>query len=309
MEWIPNFLFDYAQGQHKLKGSGSANAELNDNMTWNGLAFITSNSPVLEHMLGARDTSSNGETQRFLEWRCETPIDFTAAEREVLQTLNNNYGVAGPAFATWLVQNIAVAKKVYHDVVEGWRTLLNATDTERFWVAGGGAIIAAAVLLGPAHANICNVNPKRVMMFLHGLVANTRRLIASNASTAGDLISNFLREHHGMFVKVGRAGTVASSLANNGLSVALPDTARGRVVGRIEYELSPGQVGTYIDVTALKKYCSMRNWSYTALKDDLSHDAVVREANIDLFRGTPMANSPTRCLHIAYATNNAPSTI
>ena len=307
MEWIPKFLFDYAQGQHKLEGSSSANAELNDNMTWNGLAFITSNSPVLEHMLGARDTSSNGEVQRFLEWRCETRIDFTEYERDILQLLGSNYGHAGPMFANWLVRNMATAKQICATVTEGFRKQTGATDAERYWVASCGSLVAAAVLVGPKHANICAIDAKRVMNYLTGLVATTRRLIDSNLMTANDVISSFLREFNGMFVKVGRVGSVASSLSNNGLNIALPDSARGKVVGRIEYEVSPGQVSAYIDVTSLKKYCSMRNWSYTALKDDLSHDAVVQEKALDLFRGTSMAASTTRCLQIIYASTNAPA--
>jgi hypothetical protein len=307
MEWIPKFLFDYAQGQHKLKGSSSANAELNDNMTWNGLAFITSNSPVLEHMLGARDTSSNGEVQRFLEWRCETKIDFNEHERDIMGLLNSNYGHAGPMFADWLVNNMARAKSVFATILEGWRKAINAIDSERYWVAGCAAIIAAATLLGPLHANICAIDVRRVMAFLTGLIERTRSLIDSNLMTANDVVSSFLREFNGMFVKVGKAGSVASSISNNGLSIALPDSARGKVVGRIELEMSPGQVCTYLDVTALKKYCSMRNWSYTALKDDLSHNAVVQERAIDLFRGTSMAASTTRCLQIIYASTNAPA--
>jgi hypothetical protein len=308
MEWVPKFIFDYSQGQHKLKGSHSANAELSDNMMWNGLALITSNSPVLEHMLGARDTSSNGEVQRFLEWRCEVPINFSNTERDTLQLLNENYGHAGPQFATWLVNNLAVAKQVFATVMEGWRKQLDATDTERYWVAGGAAIITAAVLLGPQHANICTINAKRVMDFLQGLVLNTRRLITANVTDANDLIAAFLREHNGMFVKLSRAGQIVNALGNSTstLTVTLPDSARGRVVGRIEYEVSPGLVNTYIDMTTLKKFCSLRNWSYVALKEDLSRYAIVSEKVMDLFKGTTMSSSSTRCLYLSYAISNAP---
>jgi hypothetical protein len=300
MEWIPSFIFDYSQGQHKLKGSSSANAELNDNMTWNGLSLITSNSPVLEHMLGARDTSSFGEVQRFLEWRSETRIDFNDRERDILQLINENYGHAGPLFAEWLVKNLAVAKAVFTTVLERWRLQIEANDSERYWVAGGAAIITAATLLGPRHADICTINVRRVVEFLMKLVENTRRLIESNVITARDLIASFLRDNNGLFVKIGRVGTATAALLG-GMNVTLPDSARGRVVGRIEMEVNPGMVGTYIDVLALKKYCSLRNWSYTKLKDDLTKNAIVTEKSIDLFKGTAMPTSVSRCLYISHA--------
>ena len=308
MEWIPGFIFDYSQGQHKLKGSSSANAELSDNMTWNGLALITSNSPVLEHMLGARDTSSNGEVQRFLEWRTETRIDFNEQERTTLQLLNENYGLAGPAFADWLVHNVTTAKELFSKVMEGWRQQLQALDSERYWVAGGAAIITAAILLGPKYANICSINVKRVAEFLQGLIANARRLIDANVTTATDLISSFLRTNNGMFVKVGRTGSLTSltGLSGSNATFTLPDNAKGRVVGRIEFELTPGLISTFLDVAELKKFCSARNWSYVMLRSDLAHTAAVTEKVIDLFRGTSMTTSTTRCLHITYAANNAP---
>lgn len=307
MEWIPSFIFDYAQGQHKLKGSSSANAELSDNMTWSGLALITSNSPVLEHMLGARDTSSNGEVQRFLEYRTETRIDFTDEERDILQLLNDNYGLAGPIWADWLVRNVNTAKEVFSTVLVNLREQIQATDAERYWLACAAALIASAVLLGPKHANICRINAKRVMEFLIGLINNARRLIESNVTSAGDLISSFLREHHGMFIKVGRMGMLTNTFQNTGSTYTMPDSARGKIVGRVEYELTPGMVTIFLDVATLKKFCSTRNWSYVALKSDLMHEATVTEKLIDVFKGTSMSGGTSRCLQLVYAASSAPT--
>lgn len=304
MEWIPNYILDFSHGQHKLKGSSSANAELNNDMSWSGLSLITSNSPVLEHMLGARDTSSNGEVQRFFEWRTETSLDFTEAERDILQTLNENTGHAGPRFADWLVRNIDAAKDVFANTMSNWRKQINGTDAERYWVASGTALITAAILLGPKYANICTLNVKRIVEFLMGLVANARRLIVSNATTAEELISAFLREYNGMLIKVGAAGSLASSLG--GQQYTLPESARQRVVGRIEFNLTPGQIDTYIDATVLKQYCGKRNWSFMELKTELAHNATVNERVVNLFAKTPMAAATTRCLHISYAASNAP---
>jgi hypothetical protein len=300
MEWVPQFIFNFSQGQHKLKGSSNANAELSHNMVWNGLALLTSNSPVLEHMLVSRDASSSGEVQRFLEWRCETPIDFTHMERETVHLLDSNYGHAGPLFFKWVVNNLAKARDVHAKVTDGWRRQLNATDAERYWVASGAALVTSAVLLGPQHANICAINAKRVMGFLEGLVGHTRELIATNITDANDLIASFIREYNGMFVKIGHTSAVASSLSGS-VKFTLPDSARGRVIGRIE-NLSPGLTTTSIEIRALNKFCSERSWSYLQLRQELSKYAVVTEKRVNLFKDTPMTGIPTRCLELAYAT-------
>lgn len=305
MEWIPAYILDYSQGQHKLKGSSSANAELNNDMMWSGLSLITSNSPVLEHMLGARETTSNGEVQRFFEWRTETPLDFTEEERNVLQTLDANSGHAGPAFARWLVKNMDAAKDVFAKTMANWRKQIGATDAERFWVAGGTALISAAILLGPKYANICTINTKRVVEFLMGLVLNARRMIASNVSTASDLISSFLREYNGMLIKVGRAGAGALSALGGAQQYTLPESTRGRIVGRVEIGMTVGRIDTYIDANMLKKYCSTRNWGYMELCTELAHNASVKEKVINLSKDTQMTATNTRCLHISYASSDA----
>lgn len=308
MEWIPNFIFDYSQGQHKLKGSGAANAELNDNMTWSGLAFITSNSPVLEHMLGSRTTSSNGEVQRFLEWRSETKLHFTEAEREVLQLLNDNYGHAGPAFAEWLVQNEATARRVFQTCLARWREVIKAEDSERFWVAGGAAILAATVLTGPKYANICSVPSQRVADVLAGWVTGTRSLMAESITDALDIYTAFLREHNGSFVKVGFSNAVAAGLAASngaGLAVTTPDSARGRVLGRVEINVQPGITRTLLDLGAIKRFCSMRNWSFIQFKRELLTSAQVREVSADIFNGTNLPSARSRYLEIIQPTATA----
>jgi hypothetical protein len=305
-EWMSRFIFDYAQGQHKLKGSSSANAELNDNMTWSGLSFLTSNSPVLEYLLSSRRTTANGEVQRFLEWRTETKLQFTDAERTILPLLNENYGHAGPAFAEWLVKNLAAAKAVFAKVLERWRLEINADDSERYWVASGTALITAATLLGPKYSNIAPINVKRVVQFLHGLVSNARRLIKNNITTAADLLASFLSEFNNQFVRVGPVGRLAASLINSGPNVILPESARGPVIGRIEIDVSPGRTDTFIALKALKSYCGDFNWAYDDLVAGLSKLAVVKEKSVDLLAGTPTSRSLTSCLHIAQATK-APS--
>jgi hypothetical protein len=298
MEWIPNFIFDYSQGQHKLKGSGSANAELNDNMNWAGLAFITSNSPVMEHMLGSRETSSNGEVQRFLEWRSERRIEFTTEEREVISTLQQNYGTAGPAFARWLVNNQDVAREMYAKVTQNWRNEIQASDAERFWVAGPASIITATILLGPKYANLCQIDPREIAKVFREIIAYTRVVMKETTVTASDMLNAFTREHNGELVKIAPSSNGIAVFGNG--TVVKPDSAKGRIAGRVEHEMRKGWIDYYIDIPTLRRFCSARNWSYIDLKRELMHHATVREVRRDLLAGTNGARLHVTCLHVAY---------
>jgi len=304
--WTPNFCFDFSEGKHKVKGSASGHREQANDRGWRGLAYLTSNSPVLEDMLANRKVTTYGEVARFLEWRTETRLDFTTAEHAVLKLINTNYGHAGPLFAEWLVKNRDLARKVFDKVRQDWHAEIEADTEERFWVAAGAAIITAATLVGPSYANICTINVARVVSFLQTLVEESRGMIKDNKRTARDLIISFVNENNGRFVMVGAASKVAAQLGNTGLLTQLPNTAKGAVFGRIEIDVTPGRIDQYITVEALNKFCSERTKSYRTLKKELAQYAVVKEVKMDLFKDTPGPRSPTHCLHISYATTASP---
>jgi hypothetical protein len=304
-EWLPQFIFNYSQGQHKLKGSGLGTAELNNNMSWAGIALLTSNAPVLEHMLGARETTSHGEVKRCLEWHTEVPLTWTDAERETMRLLADNYGVAGPAWCAWLVKNQDKARETYHRVVEKWRTLIEAEDAERFWVYGGAALITAAILTSPKHANLLSLSADKVMAFVKRMVDMSRLIQLSNTQNAEAVLAAFTKEHNGNMIKVG----VPPGAPRMG-STMLPrhDSTKGRVVGRVEYDVRPGWVDYYIDIPTMKRFCSMRNWSYITFRDMLitarRGKGTVREVQRNLLKGTGGPSLNVACLHIAEPLGN-----
>jgi Domain of unknown function (DUF927) len=297
MEWMPEFVFDFSQGGHKLKGSGSSNSELTNDLFWQALALVTSNAPAMEQMMGARDTSSEGETRRLLEWRVEDKLLWTDAERELLPLLGQNYGVAGRKYADWLVNNVDVAKKVLADTIQGWRTRVKPEDAERYWTSGCGAIIAGCILAGPKYANVCNIKVLPVFKFLESLVLDARRIIDSNQQNAEDVINAYTREFHGQFVKVGNAPN-APVLFADGRTVR-PDSARGRIAGRVEEGIMQGWVDYYIEVSMLKRYCALRNWSYMELERQLGKTATVSTVRKDLLAKTGGPALRVLCLRIS----------
>jgi hypothetical protein len=305
--WTPNFCFDFAEGKHKVKGFASGHREQANDRGWRGLAYLTSNSPVLEDMLTNRKVSTFGEAARFLEWRSETKLNFTADERAVLTLINMNYGHAGPLFAEWLVKNRDTARKVFDRVLKDWYAEIDADTDARFWVASGTALITAAILIGPKYADICTINVRHVMEFLKALVNESRGMIKDTQRSARDLIVSFVNENNGRFVMVGPVSKVAAQLgSNSNLIMPLPTTAKGAVFGRIEVETTPGRIDQYITVEALNKFCSERTKSYRTLKKELAQNATVKEVTMDLFKDTSGPRSPTRCLHISYASTATP---
>jgi hypothetical protein len=300
--FLPTLVYNYAQGGHKLKGSGSGNKELSDDLFWRALAYITSNEPLMEKMLAARDTTSFGEIMRVLEWHPTEAIVWSDAERTLKYALSENYGVAGRIYAKWLVENKETAQEVLAQVTERWRLYIGASDVERFWTSGVGALLAAATLCGPKYANIFPFDTVALSGEYARWVGAARTLIGNNVRNAVDLLNAYTREFHGQFIKFDRKDKDKGGMAlfSNGES---PNnmSARGRIAGRIEYNINRGWIDYYIDVSTMKRYVSERNISYEGFKKELfaNKDMVVKEQRKDLLARTSNPELVTLCLCIS----------
>jgi len=296
-EWLPNHIFDFSQGGHKLKGMGSANAEMRDDLHWESNSTLTSNAPMMEAMMGARETTSNGEMYRLLEWRAHNKLVWTPDEREVLKLLDGNFGVAGRMWARWLVDNQDLARRVTAEAMVQWRDKLYAPDEERFWSAGCASALAALILLGPQYANIITIPVAPVLEFFTRRVQEARRIINTNKVYAQDLLNIYVRENHGNFIKVVDPGQAYAVFAD-GRSVT-KDSAKGVVRGRVEYNVVPGWTDFYIDVRLLKEFCARRNKSYMEFAQELQERCSTVEVRKDLLAKTKGPAYRVLCLKIS----------
>jgi len=269
-EWLPNFVYDFGHGAHKVKGSNSGNAEITQNCTWKSFSMISSNDPQLEAMMGAREHTSLGEARRVIEWKLPAnwKIKWTPEESETIKLINDNYGIAGRKWIRWLQKNMDTAEEVFRWVEKNWREETKADDNERFWIYGIVSIITAAILLGPKYANILNVPVKPIFNFLHGLVKDMRSVIKSNMSDALDVLNAYTREFVGNFVMIDCSAAQKFNLSH----LVQPATrTKSAVRGRIEYEIAPGYSDYYIEIKLLKIHCAAIGYSYLDFERELGN--------------------------------------
>jgi len=307
-EWFPRQVFDYSQGAHKLKGSAAGNAELRDDLHWMGHQIMSSNVPNAEFLAGARKTTSDGEIRRLLEWRARAPIVWDSAEeRDTSRLFTDNYGVAGPQFAQWLALNRETARRVCDEAVAHWREYAQADDSERFWTSDCASVIAGYVLAGPKYANVLDMPLAEIMRFLKSLVSEMRRIINTNKVFAIDVLNDYVREHHGQFVKIQGDSPIAK--LHNGAEIR-PDSARSAIRGRVEYEVTAGFTDFFVEIRMLKAHCAEMNRSYIDFVHDLQGVATVAEVRRDLLANTRGPSLRVKCLKItrASATTDAAQT-
>ena len=295
-EWVPRFVFDYAAGMHKVKGQATGNKEIQHDAIWSGVAIITSNTPALEAMMGARKHTSEGEARRMLEWVLpKGKLEWTAAEREILRNLETNYGHAGRKYIQWCVLNKETVQKVLVGVMDRWRVVSGCTDDERFWTAKIVCNIAGYILASSKHACVIDIPVKEIVNFWFDLVNRQRKIIAGNQTTAIDILNAYTREHNGSFVQA-EAGAVLQHLG--GKYAIAPNTARTAVRGRVEYDVTPGFVDHYIEEKLLKNHCAEIGVGYAGFLAELEQAVTVRIGLKNLLAGTKGPSLRVTCVRV-----------
>ncbi len=286
-EFMPQLIFDYSQGQHKLKGSATGNAEIMQELFWEGIQLTSANTPVLESMMGARAVTSEGEARRVLEWNLPDgyKLVWGPGEFEISQQIKENYGHAMRIYAQWLVTNQDLAREICQLAYVEWKKYSSALDDERFWSSGAGSYVAAAILLGSKYANIVDIPMEHVMHFILKHIINpARAVINSNQSHAMDILNAYIRENNPNFIQV-EGSIVMQNLTGQNFAIT-PNSDRRLVRGRVERNVVPGQEDLYIEAKMLKIHCAQLNRGYAAFIKELGAVATVEETRKDLLAGT-----------------------
>lgn len=294
-EWLYKYLYDFAAGSHKIKGSATGNAEIAHECTWESLSVISSNSPVTEAMMGARETTSHGEVKRFLEWNLPRgwEIEWEPHEREILPLLDENFGVVGREWAKWLVANPQTTARVWKEVAARWRAVSASNDTERFWTTSVVSLIASAILAGPAHANLIDIPASPLEKHWLHVVNSMRKVIDSNRRTAIDILQAYTREFAANMVQF------QQDILLSHLGMSPSSSVKGAIRGRVERDIVPGVVDYYIEIKMLKIHCAKMNQSFLEFQKELEAVAAVSECRRDLLAGTRGPTMRVNCLKIS----------
>jgi hypothetical protein len=262
-EWFPAFVFSMSEGRGKERMESGSNKERLNLSTWAGISIMSSNTYTVDWMTGARKYSSEGELRRMLEFVMEEKLSWTAAEIRIIKTLQNNYAVAGDIITRFLVNNIDEVRALTETTVERMYPEMNATNDERFWMAGVGCAVAAGLIFGKGRAGIVDIPLQPIMNAIRAKIELQRKSILGGKRTAEDVLNAYVREYFGKFVIV-HYGDKARLLAHLGNDTLVDkNTTRSEVMGRVEHGVVAGCVDFFIEERLLKTYCSDMSFGYS----------------------------------------------
>ena len=269
-EWFPAFLFSMSEGRGKERMESGTNRERLNLSTWASFALMSSNRGAVDYMTGGREHSSEGELRRMIEFAMDKKLEWSADEVEVIKSLHRNYGVAGEAYAQYLVDHFEDVRELVNKCVQNMYIEYDAASDERYWMAGVGCVVAACLLFNSKHAGIVDIPVREIIEAYRTQIKYQRECIKGGKRTAEDILNKYIQEYQGKFVIV-RYGDKASPAAmfGDGTSVG-KSTTRAEVMGRVEHGVTPNCVDFYIEERLLRSYCSNMSFGYNTFKTEIA---------------------------------------
>jgi len=273
--WFSEFILDMTNGRGKERMESGSNKERMNLSTWMDMAIMSSNTYSVDYFTGAQSHSAEGELRRLLEFAMNDVLTWEPHEIEIIKSLANNYAVAGHMLVQYMVRNLDKLKTLVPQVVRRMYGEYNATNDERFWMAGIGASVAAGILFSDEHCGAINIPMQPVMDTFGNSVKYMRTAINSGTRSAEDVLNSFTQEYYGNFiiVKFNAIDGVLAELGNGGAIDA--STTRTKIMGRIEHGAAVGFTDYFIEERLLKAFCSTMSFGYADFKKQLEDQFVV----------------------------------
>ena len=282
-EWLPEFLLDMTEGRGKERMESGSNKERLNLTTWMTTCLMSSNTHVVDYLTGGRKHSSEGELRRLIEFVLDQELTWEPHEIEIVKSLQHNYGHGGFVMAQYLANNANTFPELVRTCVNNMYKEFKATNDERFWMAGIGAVVAAIVVL--KEAGIIEIPVRPILTAFKKALDNMRVSMKVSARTAEDVLNSFTRDNYGSFVviKPGTGGLMAELGSGSQIDQTI---TRNKVLGRVEHELTNGFIDYYIEEQLLKAYCASMSFGYSSFKRGLEDLFVVEYIKKDMMAKT-----------------------
>ena len=265
-EWLPEFLLDMTEGRGKERMESGSNKERLNLSTWMTVCLMSSNTHVVDYLTGGRDHSSEGELRRLLEFTFEEELSWEPHEIEIIKSLQHNYGVAGYKLAEYMVNNVDEFPTSVREAVTAMYTEFNATNDERFWMAGIGTAVHARNAFKAA--GIVEIPLRPVLNAFKKVVATMRASMKNSVRNAEDILNAYTRESYGSFIVVRPSEGGLMAELGNGQTIDQSIT-RNKILGRVEHGMTKGYVDYFIEEQLLKSYCASTSFGYASFKRQL----------------------------------------
>ena len=268
-EELSELIYDIPQGRGKNRMESQTNKLRVNNTSWMTFVIMSSNSSLYDKLTRLKNTS-DGELRRLIELRVNRPADISKQESDLIfGALAENYGVAGPVFIQYVMQNrekvIAQLKKIQARIDND----LTLTQADRFY-----SIVLACAFAGASISmklGLHRIDISRVYSYALQVIGQIRTDIiapaADNTLAAQETLTTYINEN------------LNNALVINGTRIpgnlnAPMQSPRGPL--RIRYE--PDTRELWIPAAALKDYFVSRQVDFQQAIKELADRHILKNS-------------------------------
>lgn len=271
--------------QGREKGRMNQNLGISPASTWSTIGCTSGNLSLRERVATARQDNA-ARLARIWEQELALPIDQTEASR-LFAPLRNNYGVAGPIYVRYLVDNHDHVRERVGRSEEQLATKLKAQGADRFIIGFLAAIFTGAQIA--TELNLIHHDLSRGMNYAVQQYRQLRRAAIREKKTPEQNLARFIQEMQPFTLVVehdtpGTAMSVFDSDNNIVRNVSLNNPITMRFAVKNSY--------FYASITILRKWYSDNHINFdTDLKAmELAGILIDRDKRMVLSKGTKLAD-------------------
>jgi hypothetical protein len=235
------YAISHGRGRNRMRAD--ANMERVNNTRWSTIAVSTGNASIVDK-LASNKATSEGEQMRVMEFKIAMiAVDDAQA---MLNSLNTNYGVAGPLYAQALINSYSKIPLWINRTVDKLIEAAGGQIKERFWFHATACNLVGGHIAQKIGLNDYNMDA--VFDWAVDHIKQQRRVVKEHVVSSSDALGEYLSDNFGsvLVVDVNKVNPITMT------NVIKP--AVGRISARFEADSST----MFIPKKDFKEYCVKR---------------------------------------------------
>jgi len=253
---LSDMIYAATQGRGKDRMEGTTNRLRANSTRWQ-LILLTNSNSSMAAKLAATKSRADGELMRLIELQ----VNHVVVENgdAIFQKIRHNYGVAGPIYAQWLVQNAnTLQQRIDAEKERLWK--MTGKDTrERFIIGTLATVLTGASIARALELHDLNIEALREWAVRY--IASQRESVALNITSSDTMIGEYINAHHADIVGVD------TKVVNAITGTNVYRIPRSGAIARLELgDSSAGNKSKlYISRKHFRDYCVERQYTMEAM--------------------------------------------
>ena len=291
---LSDLVYGATSGRAAHRMEASTNRLRSNQTTW-CTVVVTSSNAVMSDILLSNKSAADGELRRVIDLHMKVPEGYSKAEaEEVFAPLTSNYGVAGPKYIEYVINNREAVIEMLKKAQARVDAAMNAERADRFYSAMVTVAMGAGMIFNTLEMS--NFDLGRIFRCaiaeVKGAKDTNRAAVGTNTAAAHETLAAFLNENLNNVL-------IINSTKANGEMTAPSKSPHGPL--RIRFEPDTGEL--VIVAAELRKFFSARRVDFKGSLAVFQQEGVLKTFHGELSAvRRPSAGaigalkgSPTRC--------------